>query len=160
MPEDDARPRQREAAGGVDVFAPALDQRRAADGSRVIGPLHADERDHHLVDAFAENGHQNERDQDGGKRQLNIDEPHQTGIDRPAEISGDHAERRANHEGDAGGHDADEQAQAQAVENGGQHVTTLVIGPQQKQVAGEAARARGELVVHDRQLREIVGILR
>ena len=56
--------------------------------------------------------------------------------------------------------DADEQAQPQPVEDGGQHVAALVVGAEQVELAVEAARARRQHVVHDRQLAEIVGVLR
>ncbi len=73
--EDDARLRQ--GAGSARprcIRAPRLDQRRAAHGARVIGPLHQHQRDHHLVDALAQDGQQHQRDQDRRKRQLDVDD--------------------------------------------------------------------------------------
>ena len=91
MAEHDARVRECEPARGINIFAPALDQCGAAYGPRVIGPLHANKRDHDFVDALTEDGNQDERDQNGRKRELNIDEAHQGGIDPAAEIGRDHA---------------------------------------------------------------------
>ena len=61
---------------GIDVFLALLDERGAAHRSRVIGPLHRDQRDHDLVDALAEHREQHQRDEDRRKRKLQVDDAH------------------------------------------------------------------------------------
>src|SRR5687768_14125541 len=79
--EHDAPRGQGEAVRGLDVFLAPLDQRRAAHGARIVGPLDEDQRDLHLVGAAAEDRDEDQRHQDRGKRKLQIDESHDERID-------------------------------------------------------------------------------
>src|SRR5918999_4906818 len=86
MAKDDARGRQGKAMRGLDVLLAPLDERRAAHGARVVGPLHQDQRDHHLVRAAAEDRHQDQRDEDGGEGELGIDQAHDERLEPAAAV--------------------------------------------------------------------------
>ena len=132
--------RQREAFGGLDVFAPAFDQRGGAHRARVVGPFDDHQREHDVHHALAEQGEDHQRDEDRGEGQLQIDQAHDRGVGAAADIGGEQPERRADDAGDDRGADADAEGDAQAVEDAGQHVAALVVGAERVGVAGRRMR--------------------
>jgi hypothetical protein len=89
-----------------------------------------------------------------------VDQPHQDGVDLSTEVCRHDADRGAGRERNDGRDDADEQAEAQAVEDRRHHVAALLIGAEPIELAVEAALARRQHVVHDVQLSEIIRVLR
>src|SRR3546814_8158078 len=62
---------------------------------------------------------------------------------------------------DLGAHHADAEAHAQAEDNGGEHVTTLLVGAEViGHRAGEIGTTWWQHAVHDVELRQVVGVLR
>ena len=138
--------RQREAARRLDVFLAPLDQRRAAHGARVVGPLHRDQRDDDLVDALAQDREQDQRDQDRRERQLDVDDAHDQRLDPAADIGRDQARPRCRWRARSPcSIDADAERDAQAVEDRRQHVAALVVGAEPERAAGRAPASRRQL---------------
>ncbi len=160
MAEHDARRRQAEHLRRFDIFAPALDQRRAARGARVVGPLHRHQRDHDVGQARLEQRQQDQRQQDRRKRQLQIGDPHDQRLDAPARETGDQPQHRPQRQRDHRAHGPHAHADAQAVEDGGQDVAALVVRAEQEGHAGAGLLARGEARIEHIQLGQIVRILR
>ncbi len=160
MAEQDARRRQRETRRGLDILLVALDQCGAAHGARVVSPLHRDERDHDLVHTLAEHREQDQRDQDGRKRKLDVHEPHDHSVDPAAEPGGGKPDREPDRERGERRYRADAEADAQAVENRRQQVASLVVAAEPERQAVDAPAAGSELGVEDVEFREIVRILR
>ncbi len=71
-----------------------------------------------------------EGDQDGGKRQLDVGDAHDQRIDGPADIAADQPEGHAEDEGEDDRAEADEDRDPRTIENGRQHVATLCVGPE------------------------------
>ena len=120
-----------EPASGFDVVLLPLDQRRRADGARVVGPLHGDQRDHDVAETGMQEREQDQRDQDRRERQLQVRDPHDHRVDAAAGVARDEAERDADDGRDDGRHDTDRDADAQAEDDGRQHVAALAVGAEQ-----------------------------
>ena len=136
MLEHDTRATQPQATRRFHVFLAALDQRRRARGTGVVGPLHAHQREDDLVHAFAQHRDEDQRHQDRGKSELDIHDAHQDALEAPAHIGGEHAEQTAQRERDHAARHAHQQRHAQAVENGRQHVPALPVRAEQVLATG------------------------
>ena len=158
--EHNARSGQGQHLRGLDVFAAPLDHRRAAHGARVVSPLHGDQRDDDLAGALPEQGQQHQGDQNRREGELDVGNAHQHAIGTPAHVGGQHADHRADQQGDEGGRGAHQQRDAQAVEDAGEHVAALVIRTEDRRLAVAQLRARFQARVHDVQLRQVIRVLR
>ncbi len=158
--EDDVAVAQGQAARRLDIFLAPLDQRRAAHGARVIGPLHRHQGEDDLARARAQHREQDERHQDGREAELDVDDAHDQPVDAAAEIGRRQADRGADQHGDHGAHHADAERDAQAVEDAREHVAALVVGAEPERVARHRLAARRHAAVHDVELVKVVGVLR
>jgi hypothetical protein len=107
-----------------------------------IDPLHTDERNDDLVDATPEQREQHQRNQYRGNRQLDIDDAHDQRIDATPDIAGKQAEQRSDCEGKTGADGRDDQTDAQAIDDGAQHIASLIIGTEDIQSAVKPSRQR------------------
>ena len=153
------------------VFLVLLDQRRAAHGARVGGPVRqADRDDQHddrrlLVilrrDQAARDAEHEKRDQDRRKRELDIGDAHDERIGAAADIAGHQAERDADRDREHHRGKADQQRHARAEKDRREHVAALIVGAEQEHAAGHGARlARLGEAVHQVERGGIEGILR
>ena len=78
--------------------------------------------------ALAEDRENGEVEQSVRYRQKRIDEAHQQGVDLAAEIAGDHADDDADERGDDDAHEADQQCDACAVDQPGEHIAPEMVG--------------------------------
>ena len=155
-----ARPRQAQHARGLHVLLVALHQCAGPHGARIQRPLDGHERDDHLVQALAEDGQQDQRQQDGGKGQLQVDDAHHQRINPAAEVGGHQPQHQAQGQGRHGAEGAHPKRGAQAVKNAREHVASLVVRAEQEAAPGGRGLARRQLGIQDVQLRQVVGVLR
>ncbi|AEK63822.1 hypothetical protein CFU_3999 [Collimonas fungivorans Ter331] len=160
MAEHDAQRRQAERGGSFNVFLLAFHQRRTARGARVIGPLHRHQSNDDLVDAAPGQGQQDQGDQDGRERQLDIRDSHDEGFDAAACVAGKQPQRQAQRQRDDSADDADHHRNAYTVQYRRQHVAALVVGAEQVgHAAVDRCLARLQARIHHIQLGQVVGIL-
>jgi hypothetical protein len=92
----------------------------------------------HGVEAVAEHRFDDavdqQRNQDGRKRKLHIGNPHDQAVDGAAEIAGDQSERDAERSRERDAENADNQRNAQAVDNGGKNIAALFVRAEQERV--------------------------
>src|SRR5690606_17959767 len=113
-----------------------------------------------LVDAAAHHGQQHQRHQDGGKAQDEVDDAHQHGVDEAAYVGSHQPGHAADGGGQAYRRQAHHQADAQAVQNGAEHVAALVVGAQQVNLAVHRGGAWRQAAVEQVQVGEVVGVVR
>ena len=128
-------------ARGVDVILVLLDHRRAAHGARVLHPVgNADREDQHeqrdravRVARQHRAGHavDQQRDQDGRKRKLNVGDAHDEGVELAADVSGDQSQAHAQHHREQHRREADEQRDPRAEHDRRQQVAALIVGAEQ-----------------------------
>ena len=121
------RPRQR---GGFHVLLLPLRQRDAAGGTGVQRPLHDHQGQHHVEDPLAEDRQQDQRHQDGREAQLKVHHAHDERIRTAAVVGGVQADQGPEAQGDQHRDEGHPEADAQAVEDGAQHVAALIVGAQ------------------------------
>ena len=98
--------------------------------------------------------------QNGGKRQLQIDDAHDQRLDAPADEAGQRPQCRAKGECDRAGHQADLNRDSQAVNDGRKQVPPLCIRAEPVRVAVAPDKAGGTARIGEHELRQIVRILR
>ena len=112
-------------------------------------------RQHAAHDAVDQQRHQN-----GREGELDFRHTHDEGIDQPALVAGDQAQRDADdhRQHDAG--EADQQRDAAAIEDGGEHVTAEIVGAQQIARIALGLPERRQLGIQQVQRRHVERIVR
>ena len=128
--------------------------------AREVGVLGGSKRGDELHLALSEKGGEHQRQQDRREGELQIDHAHDEGLAAPASIGRADAERNAQREGDGTCHQPHLQGDAQAVENGREQVAPLRIGAEPMCVAALADIARRAARIGERELGEVVRVLR
>ncbi len=100
-----------------------------------------------------------QRDQDRREGELDIGDTHDQAVDAAAEIARDQAEQNAERAGEHHAEHADRDRDAQAVENGRQHVAALLVGAEQVRTLTIGAPERRDARIHQLQLRRIERVL-
>ncbi|MCY1374922.1 hypothetical protein D9M69_622960 [compost metagenome] len=111
-------------------------------------PLHQHQRQDDLVHAAPQHHQQHQRHQDGREAQDEVHDAHKHGVDQAAHIGGHEADRAADGGGQHHGGQAHHQADAQAIQNGAEHVAALVIGAEPGDAAVHQRLARRQAAVH------------
>ena len=141
MPEEDRGRCDADYARRLHVLLAFLDQSGAAHRARVGRPVgNADRDDQHdqryvAVRAARQDGARNaidqERDQDCRKRQLDVGGAHDEGVEPSATIARDEPQADAQHDRERDRSDPDEQGDARAEHDGGEHIAALIVGAEQ-----------------------------
>ena len=141
MPEQDGGRRDADHARRLHVLLAFLDQSGAPHRARVGRPVGNADRDdqHHERDITVRAARQDgardaidqERDQDCRKRQLDVGGAHDEGVEPSAAIARDEPQADAQHDRERDRSDPDEQRNARAEHDGGEHVAALVVGTEQ-----------------------------
>ena len=96
-----------------------------------VGGIGDDHRDHHVGDGVSGDCHEDQGEDEAGKREDDIGEPHDALIDPCPPIPGDNADDGSNdHRGDCDYH-ADRQVEASGVNCAGEHVATELVRSEQ-----------------------------
>ena len=149
---------EREAGRGLDIFLVAFDQRGAPHGAGVIRPLHQNQCDDHLVDAGAQHGNQDQRHENCRERQLDVDDPHDQGVDLAAVVGGDQPDDATDAKRDDARHHADAETDPQPVENGTQQIPSGAVGAEPERHPVHTRGTGLELAVQNADLGKIVRI--
>ena len=152
MGQEDARVRKPDQPRRQHVIAVLFHHRRAAHGARILHPeRQADRDDEHAerrlvavrrLQQRVRDAIQQQGDQNGGKRELHVGDPHDHGVDPAAGISRDQAERDADRAAEQHAAEADRERNAEPVEDRRPDVAPLVVRAEQKAriAAGDEAR--------------------
>ena len=160
MPHHHAMARQRRGARGLHVILLPLGGRGAIGGAGEIGVLRRHQRDDQRHLPLPQHRHQHQRQQDGREGQLQIHHAHDRLLDPAAGIRRQDAERGAERHCHRPRRDAHLQGDPQAVEDRGEQVAPLRIGPEPMHIPARTHEARRAPRIAQVQIRQVVGILR
>ncbi|KAG1456246.1 hypothetical protein G6F57_015142 [Rhizopus arrhizus] len=93
-------------------------------------------------------------DEDGGKRQLDVGDAHDEAVDAAAGVAADEAERHAQHHREQHRGKPHQQRYAGAIQHGRQDVAALVVGAQQEVGAAALFPGRRRVGVHAAERRQ------
>ncbi len=86
--------------------------------------------DHDVDDRRAEKGDDGEDQEEGGKTEHDVDEPHQDAVDPPPVEPGDEPHEEPDGGGDPGGDEPDLHGDPRPVDHAGEDVPSQFVGPQ------------------------------
>ncbi len=143
----------------LNVLLALLYQRRSAHGAREVDPLRCrdGQYEHVHLELFVHRARKNtadhtvdeQRDENGGERQLNVGDAHDDAVDLAADIAAHQAEKSPEQRGENDRGKADAERNLQPEHDGREDVAPLIVGTEHK-----AGVARGPELVRETVRRE------
>ncbi len=147
MAQHHAQPPRADRARRHDEVGGLHRQHLAAHQPGVLRRVDDADRDHRVGQARAEHRHDDQRQQQIGKRQQHIDHAHDQRVHPSADVARHQPERSAQQQRQPVRHHDRQQRRARAVEDAAQGVAAVLIGAEPVQGGGRRQRARQVLLV-------------
>ena len=160
MPPDHKTRAERCRKGCFNVILAALRLGRAIGGAGKIGILCGHQRPDQLRLALPQKCDDHQCKQDRRERQLQIDKAHDQRLDPAPDIGCKNAKGRADGQRDEACGKPDLDGNAQPVKDGREQIAPLRIGAEDMGVPARADETRWSAAVHERQVGQIIGVLR